>query len=138
MSGRIRYHHAGFRVSDLEASIRWYGEAFGAKEAFRGHNEDGSVGLVFVEFDTGDFVEFFPNGKNRIERPPDPIGYAHLCFTVDNLDQTLAHLASLGVEGATNAPRNGRFGQRFAFVGDPDGNRIELTEIPETSPLYRT
>jgi hypothetical protein len=34
-------------------------------------------------------------------------------------------------------PRTGRAGQALAFVSDPDGNRIELMEIPPDSPIYR-
>ena len=132
----LRFGHVAFRVRDLEASIRWYRDAFGAKEAFRATRDDGSPQLVYVEFAPGQFVELFPNGKNPIQDPPDPIGYAHTCVLVDDLDAALAHLATLGVSPNV-APRVGRAGQRLAFVSDPDGNRLELMEIPETSPIYR-
>jgi lactoylglutathione lyase len=132
----LRFGHVAFRVPDLEQSIRWYAEAFGAREAFRANREDGSVQLVYIELAPGQFIELFPNGKNRIEEPADPIGYAHICVVVDDLDTTLAHLATLGVTPAAPA-RSGRAGQRLAFVADLDGNRIELMEIPPDSPLYR-
>lgn len=132
----VRFGHVAFRVADLERSIRWYEEAFGAREAFRAHKEDGTSQLVYVELAPGQFVELFPDGKNRAERPPDPIGYAHTCLVVDDLNAALVHLARLGVTPA-NPPRTGRARQRLAFVTDPDGNRIELMEIPVGSPLYR-
>jgi hypothetical protein len=31
----------------------------------------------------------------------------------------------------------GRAGQRIAFIFDPDGNSIELMEIPPESAIYR-
>jgi hypothetical protein len=31
----------------------------------------------------------------------------------------------------------GRADQRIAFISDPDGNSIELMEIPPSSPIYR-
>ena len=132
----LHFGHVAFRVRDLEASIRWYEAAFGAQEAFRANRDDGSPQLVYVEFAPGQFVELFPDGKNPIEQPPDPIGYGHYCLLVDDLDATLAHLAELGVTPA-NPPRTGRAGQRLAFVADLDGNRIELMEIPPDSPIYR-
>ena len=132
----VRFNHVAFRVADLEASIGWYGAAFGAREAFRAHTPDGATQLVYLELAPGQFVELFPNGKNRIESPPDPIGYGHTCFLVPSLEGTLAHLATLGVEPAV-APRTGRANQRLAFVADLDGNRIELMEIPPDSPIYR-
>jgi lactoylglutathione lyase len=55
---------------------------------------------------------------------------------VDDDDATLAHLATMGVAPA-NPPRTGRAGQKLAFIADPDGNRIELMEIPPDSPIYR-
>jgi lactoylglutathione lyase len=132
----LRFGHVAFRVRDLEASIRWYADAFGAREAFRANKEDGSPQLVYIEFAPGQFVELFPNGKNPIQEPADPIGYGHTCLLVDDLDASLAHLATLGVTPSVG-PREGRAGQRLAFVSDLDGNRLELMEIPQGSPIYR-
>jgi catechol 2,3-dioxygenase-like lactoylglutathione lyase family enzyme len=131
-----RLGHVAFRVRDLERSIRWYGEAFGAREAFRANREDGSPQLVYLELAPGQFVELFPGGQNPIEEPPEPLGYAHTCLAVDDLAATLAHLAGLGVTPAA-PPRTGRAGQGLAFIADPDGNRLELIEVPPGSPLYR-
>ncbi len=131
-----RLGHVAFRAQDLERSIRWYEKAFGAREAFRASREDGSPQLVYLELAPGQFVELFPDGRNPIEEPPEPIGYAHTCLVVDDLTATLAHLAALGITPVT-PPRTGRAGQRLAFIADPDGNRIELMEIPPDSPIYR-
>ena len=133
---RPRLGHVAFRVRDLERSIRWYEEAFGAREAFRASGEDGSPQLVYLELAPGQFVELFPDGRNPIEEPPEPIGYAHTCLVVDDLMATLAHLGTLGIAPAA-PPRTGRAGQGLAFIADPDGNRLELMEIPPDSPLYR-
>jgi lactoylglutathione lyase len=132
----IQFNHVAFRVRDFDTSIRWYAGAFGAAEAFRANRDDGSPQLVYLELAPGQFVELFPNGKNPIESPPDPIGYAHFCLRVADLDAALEHLKTLGVEPSVT-PRTGRAGQRLAFISDPDGNRIELMEIPEGSPIYR-
>ncbi|HXI18183.1 MAG TPA: VOC family protein [Chloroflexota bacterium] len=132
----VRFGHVAFRVRDLEASIAWYARAFGAREAFRATKDDGSPQLVYVELAQGQFVELFPNGKNPIQEPADPLGYAHTCLLVDDLDAALRHLATLEVMPAA-APRTGRAGQRLAFINDLDGNRIELMEVPSDSSIYR-
>lgn len=132
----VRFHHVAFRVRDFESSIRWYGEAFGAREAFRATRDDGSPQLVYLELAPGQFIELFPNGKNPIEPPADPLGYAHTCLLVADLDATLKHLGTLGVQPVT-APRTGTANQRLAFIEDPDGNRIELMQVPPDSPIYR-
>ncbi len=132
----LKFGHVAFRVEDLEKSIEWYARAFGAREAFRANRDDGAPQLVYIEFAHGQFVELFPNGKNRIQEPADPIGYGHTCLLVDDLDDALAYLATINVTPSA-APRTGRAGQRLAFVQDLDGNRIELMEIPADSPIYR-
>jgi lactoylglutathione lyase len=132
----VRFGHVAFRVRDLGESIKWYADAFGATEAFRANRDDGAPQLVYVELAPGQFVELFPNGKNPIEQPADPLGYQHVCLLVDDLDAALAHLAGMGVT-PTTAAREGRAGQRLAFVNDLDGNRIELMQIPPGSPIYR-
>lgn len=132
----VRFNHVSIRVRDLEASLRWYDQAFGAGEVWRANRDDGTPQLVYIEFAPGQFIELFPNGTDRVPQPDDAVGYGHLCFTVDNLNVTLAHLATLGVQ-PTTGPRTGRAGQQLAFVNDPDGHRIELMEIPAESPIYR-
>jgi lactoylglutathione lyase len=131
----LRFGHVAFRVRDFEASISWYDAAFGARELYRATRDDGSPQLVYLEFAPGQTIELFPGGKNSIEPPADPIGYAHFCLLVDDLEAALAHLAGLGVVPPA-PPRTGRAGQKLAFVDDLDGNRIELMEIPADSPIH--
>jgi lactoylglutathione lyase len=92
--------------------------------------------LMFLEFAKGQFVEFFTNGNNRLEQPADPIGYLHFCLLVDDLDAALKHLAAMKVK-PDRGPFTGRTGQQIAFISDPDGNVIELMQIPAESALYR-
>ena len=68
--------------------------------------------------------------------PADPIGYLHFCLQVDNLEQALEHLARMNVKPERKFI--GRAQQRIAFISDPDGNSIELMEIPPQSAIYRT
>jgi lactoylglutathione lyase len=133
----VRLGHVAFRVRDLEVSIGWYAEALGAQEAFRATEEGGAPLLVYLELAAGQFIELFPGGKNPVEQPPAPIGYAHTCLVVDDLAATLAHLAARGVT-PTAPPRTGRAGQALAFIDDPDGNRLELMAIPPGSLLFRS
>lgn len=134
--GGIRFGHVAFRVSDVERSVRWYGDAFGARKIFHAQQEGERPELMFLEFAKGQLVEFFTNGKNKVEQPADAMGYLHFCLVVEDLDAALKHLASMNVY-PTRPPRAGRSHYRIAFIADPDGNVIELMEISPESEIYR-
>jgi len=131
----VRFGHVAFKVSDVERSVRWYGEAFGAKKIYHAEAKGDRPELMFLEFNKGQFVELFSGGKNMMPSPPDPIGYLHFCLLVDELDRALEHLATINVK--PNRKFIGRAEQRIAFISDPDGNSIELMQIPPASAIYR-
>jgi lactoylglutathione lyase len=131
----VRFGHVAFKVSDVERSVRWYADAFGAKKVYHAEAQGERPELMFLEFNKGQFVELFSGGKNMMPSPPDPIGYLHFCLLVDDLDRALEHLATLNVKPARKFI--GRAQQRIAFISDPDGNSIELMEIPPESAIYR-
>ena len=130
----LRFGHVAFRVSDVERSVRWYGDAFGAKKIYHAPTQGDRPELMFLEFAKGQLIEFFTGGKNIMSSPPEPIGYIHFCLVVDNLEQALAHLAKMNVKPERKFI--GRAKQRIAFISDPDGNSIELMEIPPESEIY--
>ena len=132
----VRFGHVAFKVSDPERSIRWYGDAFGAQVIHRAKAEGERPELMFLEFARGQCVEFFTNGKHKTTQAPDSIGYMHFCLLVDDLGGALNHLAAMNVR-PDRGPFIGRAKQHIAFISDPDGNSIELMEIPPESPLYR-
>lgn len=131
----LRFGHVAFKVADPERSVRWYADAFGANKIYHAPAQGDRPELMFLEFSKGQCVEFFTGGKNLPPSPPDPIGYLHFCLVVDNLEQALDHLAKMNVKPERKFI--GRAKQRIAFISDPDGNSIELMEIPPESPIYR-
>ena len=131
----LRFGHVAFSVADVERSVRWYREAFGAKKIYHAPAQNGRPELMFLEFNRSQHVELFAGGKNRAPSPADPIGYQHFCVVVDDLEQALEHLAQMDVR--PDRKFIGRARQRIAFISDPDGNSIELMEIPPDSEIYR-
>ena len=130
-----RFGHVAFRVADAERSVRWYADALGAKKIYHADRQGERPELMFLEFANGQCIELFPGGKNHLASPADPIGYIHFCLVLDNLDQALEHLAKMNVKPERKFI--GRAKQHIAFISDPDGNSIELMEIPPESEIYR-
>ena len=81
-------------------------------------------------------LEFFVDGRAVPEPAPDAAGFAHLCLVVDDVQAALAHMTSVGAT-ISRPYFEGRAGQKVFFVGDPDGNQIEIMEIRPDSPIYR-
>ena len=131
----LRFGHVAFKVEDVEHSVRWCADAFGAKKIYHVEAQGERPELMFLEFANGQCIELFPGGKNMLASPPDPIGYIHFCLVLDNLEQALEHLAKMNIKPERKFI--GRAKQRIAFVSDPDGNSIELMEIPPESEIYR-
>jgi catechol 2,3-dioxygenase-like lactoylglutathione lyase family enzyme len=157
---RLRHHHVALRVADVDASLQWYAQAFGAHEAARFLHDDGTTAALFVEYLPGHFFELFPGGTTKVEDTAGRIGYRHVGLIVEDLHATLTHLAQLditplrpartvlvrplGAAEATAFPRQTTYvGDHagaplasFAFVSDPDGNQIELLELPQPALLW--
>lgn len=131
----VRFGHVAFRVANVERSVQWYADAFGARKVFHGEPQAGRQELMFLEFAPGQHIEIFTNGAERHQAPANAIGYQHYCLVVDDIDATIRHLATLNVQ-PERAVREGRSHYRIAFVADPDGNVIELMEIRPESAIY--
>ncbi len=106
-----------FRSRDPEALYRWYEEHLGiTREA------DGSV--LFRWQEPGETVfAIFPHDTEYFGASGQPF---MINFRVDDLDALLAVLDASGVE---IEPRREEYAfGKFAWITDPDGNRVELWE----------
>ncbi len=127
-----RIGHVAIRARDIEASAKFYREILGFPEAFRMYNEDGSVGSVHMYVTDWQFIELFPNGKNESPVGPDSIGHHHMCYQVENAREALAEMRAKGapidVEYKIGLSKCIQF-----WTHDPDGNKIEIMELPPES-----
>lgn len=133
----VRFGHVAFRVADVERSVKWYGDAFGARKVFHAEPLAGRQELMFLEFAPGQHLEIFTEGKEKFHSPANAIGYQHYCLVVDDIDAAISHLAAMHVY-PERPVREGRANYRIAFVADPDGNVIELMEIRPESAIYHS
>jgi lactoylglutathione lyase len=129
----MKYLHTMVRVTDLEASKKFYCEALGLKEVRRKDVEKGRFTLVFLAApgDEAAQVELTYNWD-----PQDYAGgrnFGHLAYEVDDIYATCRRLMERGVT-INRPPRDGH----MAFVRSPDQISIELlqkgTALPAAEP----
>jgi lactoylglutathione lyase len=131
----MRYLHTMVRVTDLDASLRFWCDALGLSEVRRLENEKGRFTLVFLAAPKD-------QARSAAERSPeveltynwDPEVYTsgrnfgHLAYKFDNVYAACQRLMDAGVT-INRPPRDGN----MAFVRSPDGISIEL--LQEGEPL---
>jgi len=119
----MKYLHTMVRVSDLQASLRFYCDALGLREVRRMENEKGRFTLVFLAApgDEDAQIELTYNWD------PEPyrIGraFGHLAYQVDDIYAACRRLQEHGVV-INRPPRDGR----MAFVRSPDQISVELLQ----------
>jgi len=115
-----------FKANDPEKLYRWYEEHLGIKRDQQGYvafewrgkgdpNEDGVTAWAIFRNDSKYF-------------DPSASGFM-INYRVDDLDALLDALGSAGVE--IDPKRQDEPYGRFAWIIDPEGNRIELWEPPK-------
>lgn len=125
-----RLGHIAIRARDIEATVSFYRDILGMKEAFRMHNLPGEkLGSVHLFVAPSQFIEIFPNGTEVSPPNEHTIGYAHICFEVEDAAKTLEELRNRGAPIDVELKRGFSRGIQF-WTHDPDGNRIEFMELP--------
>jgi lactoylglutathione lyase len=135
----MKYLHTMIRVRDLDASLRFYCDGLGLKEARRKEVPQGRFTLVFlVAPDSPEAeIELTYNWPPEDGSPAEDYGsarnFGHLAFRVDDIYASCAHLQAMGVT-INRPPRDGH----MAFVRSPDLISIELlqkgTALPPQEP----
>ncbi|MDE2050941.1 MAG: VOC family protein [Gammaproteobacteria bacterium] len=129
----MKYLHTMVRVTDLEASLRFYRDALGLVELRRNDYAQGRYTLVFlaapgdesaqIELTFNWDPEAYTGGRN----------FGHLAYQVDDIYATCQRLREHGVT-ISRPPRDGR----MAFVRSPDQISIELLQrgaaLPPAEP----
>jgi lactoylglutathione lyase len=116
---------------DVEAVAAFYSQ-LGFEEGFRIAAEDGSPGFIRLERDgveLGVTTEDSPRTLAGVQPGPGP---RHELFVyVRDVDQTVATLLQSGTK-AVRAPADMFWGERLAYVADPEGNLVVLAGAPVT------
>jgi lactoylglutathione lyase len=134
-----RIGHVAFYVTDIEASVEFYARVFGFREAFRMMRDDGSLGGVYINVSEYQFLELFQatspavgNAAGTIGAAGGIPGYGHFCVQVSDLDAAYEKISAAGAP-IDSGVRTGVSKCRMLWTHDPDGNKIEVMELPPES-----
>ena len=119
-------HTIDIVVADMAASLKFY-RTLGLATPHDGDAEEqvqvatpGGATLGFV-------TEALMKGHNPYWVQPvgQRVTFACRCDSADEVDATYARVVAAGYEGRQE-PWDAPWGQRYAMLGDPDGNRVDL------------
>lgn len=124
----MKYLHTMVRVTDIEASLRFYRDALGMEVLSRRDSESGRFTLVFLAApgDRNAQIELtynWPDADGKAEVYTGGRNFGHIAYAVDDIHATCQRLLDHGVQ-ISRPPRDGR----MAFVRSPDHISIELLQ----------
>ena len=130
----MKYLHTMVRVSDLDASLRFYRDALGLEELSRKDYPQGRFTLVFLAADETPDAEIeltynWPDEHGNTEEYGGGRNFGHLAFRVDDIYAVCARLQALGYT-IHRPPRDGH----MAFVRSPDLISVELLQKGHLPP----
>ncbi len=144
----MEYLHTMIRVSDIDASLKFYCDGLGLKNVRRYDNEEARFSLIFLA-SPDDLKRAGLTGAERPLPPGLPMieltynwdengynegrNFGHLAYRVENVYEICQKLMDMGIT-ISRPPRDGH----MAFVRSPDNISIELLQkgdhLPPASP----
>jgi catechol 2,3-dioxygenase-like lactoylglutathione lyase family enzyme len=129
------FDYVGLSVAELDAQRRFYANALGLTED-AGHVEIPATQIrtAVLRSQTGLQIELIERGGSVPQTFADAYegagvqGYFHWAVTVADLNHTIDNLLAAGATQASAPADELRPGYRYAYVKDPEGNLIELTQ----------
>ena len=120
--------HVSLNVTDIDASVEFYGRVLGFRELETVPFEDFS--LVYFEIPGGGRLELFDyRGKNpRGRREESEAGLRHLAFAVADVDAAERRLRAHGVEVTLAATDLPSLASRVILFKDPNGVTLEFCQ----------
>lgn len=119
-------HHVAIICSDYQKSKHFYTHILGLKILAENFRKERNSWKLDLSLENKYVIELFsfPDPPMRPSRP-EACGLRHLAFSVDDVEQSIAWLASLGV--SIEPLRTDEYtGKKFTFLNDPDNLPIEL------------
>ena len=122
--------HLAINCRDLKAQEQFYTHHFGFRRV-RVFNRGTPNEFLMLRLGAA-CIELFaaPEEARQLLAKPQPVGFSHLAFEVDDLDAAVAKLQAAGIptDKIIDCSAIITKGARCCFFNDPDGNRLELMQ----------
>ena len=120
----MKMAHTCFRVKDLEASVKFYQEAFGFEESRRRDFPDSKFTLVYLTLPGDEYeLELTYNYDHAAYDLGD--GYGHIAISSDDLEKLHEEHKNKGFN-VTDLKGLPGTDPSYYFITDPDGYKIEV------------
>jgi len=113
--------HVAIDVNDLRAASAFYSQVLGFQTPFSLQRSTGEDWIAYVKINDQQHVELFANSSR-----PDG-AFDHIAFSTDDLASMRRYLISRGIKIARDI-HQGRTGDTFLSINDPDKRLIEIVE----------
>jgi lactoylglutathione lyase len=125
----MKYLHTMVRVTNLDASLKFYCAALGLEELSRKDYPQGRYTLVFLAAPGDESAQVELTHNWDAEKYSGGRNFGHLAYAVDDIYATCQRLVDHGV-AILRPPRDGH----MAFVRSPDDISIELLQKGASLP----
>jgi catechol 2,3-dioxygenase-like lactoylglutathione lyase family enzyme len=129
LPGMNGINHLAFATPNYDEMVTFYTQTLGFPEAFTSRNASGQPTLTYLQASRATFVELMPAGANRAA------GFTHFGLYVEDVKAVAARLRDRGIQ--VGEPRIIGSGSLTVGVTDPDGNRLEISELPAGAPARK-
>ena len=122
-------NHLAFATPKYAEMMQFYTQTLGFPEVFSRKGPEGQPTLTYLQASRNTFIELMPAAADR------PAAFTHFGVHVDDVQAVAARLRERGLQ--VGAPRTIGSGSLTVAITDPDGNRLELSELPPDAPVRK-
>lgn len=122
-----KMEHVAIIVTDMDRSIDYYAEMFGFQVRLRGSNAKREMAFLYLEAQ--------PDMEIELIRDVEPVGeynddgkVNHLAFTVEDIDEAIAHYREKGIDFLSARANPTLEGGRMILFHGPDGELLQFVE----------
>lgn len=122
-----KIEHVAIIVADMDRSIAFYKEMFDYKVRIRGQNAVREMAFLYHDNQPGMEIELIRDLKPS-EGYSDSGIVNHLAFTVDNIDEAIAHYKEKGIAFNSDEPKPTLDGGRMILFYGPERELLQFVE----------